>query len=160
MEGMQGKMNDLIASKNPTPGTAQNILTHPTISGFVEELKNYAVKFGDFIDDMHIQTVVFDPDPKGADVTISVLSSDATSDAIKAAADAASPNTIKGNVKVIYDTAMKLNGNVRNVYPSNGDATTLDRHIALVNQMWKSKIDTMTKIIDVVTGVLKIGSLL
>jgi hypothetical protein len=107
---------------------------------------------------LHIQTVIVDPDPAGAAVTISVLSSDADSDAVKNPAD--SPNTIKGTVKVIYDTAMKLNGNVRNIYPSGGDTTMLARHIDLVNQMWKSKIDTMTKIIDGVTGVLKIGSIL
>jgi hypothetical protein len=46
------------------------------------------------------------------------------------------------------------------MYTNNPDAGMLQRHNTLVDQMWKPKTDIMTKMIDRVTGALKMGTLL
>jgi hypothetical protein len=153
LSDLHSKIDNLSAS-NATGVSIPD--THPSVSNFVDELKNYAVQFGKFIDELHIQTVVFDTDPSAspAQVAISVLSSNGPP-------PGGSPSIVKGKVTAIYDTTMEINGNVKATYPSqNPDPAMLNRHNAIVDKMWQSKIDTMTKIIDGITGALKIGSLL
>ena len=41
--------------------------------------------------------------------------------------------------------------------PGGGDTTMLNKHIALLDQIW-TKTETLTKIIDGVTGAFKIGA--
>jgi hypothetical protein len=98
----------------------------------------------------------FDPQNDSAvEVSISVITPSGDS-----ALTQNQPVAIKGKIKAIYDTTIKLNGDVQSMYPSNPDPGMLQRHNTLVDQMWKSKTDIMTKMIDGVTGALKIGSIL
>jgi hypothetical protein len=126
LEDLHGKIDRI--SKTQPVGTPD---VHPSISSF-EELRNYPAQFGKFIDELHIQTVIFDPDSSAptADVVISVITSNGQS-------SAGSSSVVKGKVIAIYDTKMELNGNVTSTYPSekNIDATMLNRRNTLVNQM-------------------------
>jgi hypothetical protein len=135
----------------PNVTVTNNLANHEEVTGFLGNLKRYAKDFADFIDNLHIQTVVFDPQNDApVDVTISVITSgDSTPTQNQ-------PVVVKGKIKAIYDTTIKINGDVQSMYPSNPDAGMLQRHNTLVDQMWKSKTDTMTKMIDGVTGALKL----
>lgn len=114
-----------------------------------------------------MQTVIFDPSTDNiADIAIPIisptLSNEPNADTKNTNIDAKKTEipTVKGKITAVYDTTMKLNDDVQNLYPSKIDTTIWTRHNLLVDQMWKSKTDTMIKIIDSVTGVLKLGSLL
>lgn len=153
--------NNLMHPKNP----AQNILpnnpiSHPEIAGLIGSLKKYGEGFVQFIDEQHIQTVIFDPPTDStADITIPIITSTSSEESNNTDTKKIEIPTVKGKVIAVYDTTMKLNGDVQNLYPSKVDSTIWTRHNAIVDQMWKSKTDTMIKIIDAMTGVLKLGSL-
>lgn len=159
--------NDLIHS-NKTQANLTNtaLLNHPEISGFMGSLKKYGEGFVQFIDEQHIQTVIFESSSDNtADITIPIISttsSESNTDAKNTNTDTKKTEvpTVKGKVSAVYDTTMKLNGDVQNLYPSKIDTTIWARHNALVDQMWASKTATMTKIIDALTGALKLGSIL
>ena len=143
-----------------------NLLNHPEISGFIGSLKKYGEGFVQFIDQQHIQTVIFDPSADNtAEINIQIISptsNESNTDTKNTTTDTKKTeiSAVKGKVAAVYDTTMKTNGDVQNLYPSKIDTTLWTRHNALVDQMWKSKTDTMTKIIDALTGALKLGSLL
>jgi hypothetical protein len=112
---LHGSNTQAIAFTNPN---------HPEITGFVAELRKFAEQFVQFIDELRIQTVIFEADPKVSpeQVTISVISSGGISSSGVQSAPTESTtkqnNTIavKGKINAIYDTTMKLNGDVQNMY--------------------------------------------
>jgi hypothetical protein len=156
-------LKDVINKNQPNAATVA-MLNHPEVSNLLAQFKKYGEEFVRFIDQLHIQTVIFEPAAdSNADVTIKIMSStdEITTDTKTASTDPKKNNvsSVKGKVAAVYDTMMRINGDVQNTYPSKIDPTLWGRHNALVDQMWKSKIDTMIKIIDGITDALKIGRL-
>jgi hypothetical protein len=147
--------------KESPPTETSSIVRHPEVSNFLGTLKKYGEGFVEFIDELHIQTVIFEPTAdSNADITIPIISSlnKTSSDTKNSSTDSKKGDIamVKGKVAAIYDTTMKLNGDVQNMCPTKIDPTIWNRHNLIVDQIWKSKIDTMIKIIDGMTGILKL----
>ena len=134
-------------------GSAQNnsmdtVLNHPSFKSILDDLKQYVENFFKEIETLRVQTIVLSSTYGTESITIST-----------------SPGEpvflpVKGNVTAIYYTSVSLNGDTQNTFPDKIDQIIFDRHNQLVDQMWKARTDTLVKIIDGITGALKIGSLL
>lgn len=101
--------------------------------------------FGNLIN-LHVQTVVYDSQPTTSSGTANTFS--------ETGAPIFLP--VPTNVIAIYDTVIGLNGDTRNSFPKEIDQTVLTRHNALVDTVWKTRNDAITKIIEAIVGALKI----
>lgn len=124
------------------------VIDDESVKKILGELKEFVETFFAEIESLRVQTVVLNS-PTGT-----------ISQTISSAAGEPKFLDTTGTVTATYYTIIKIGGDTQNVFPEKVDQTIFDRHNQLVDQMWKARTDTIVKIIDGITGALKIGTFL
>lgn len=140
--------------------SAQEVLKHPLISGFLSELSTYAHKLLNEVYTLTIQTVVVDvsDSEKNNNVVLTITGS-LLKESNGTNANSL-PDVIKGKTTSVYSTTIELNGNIQNVFPANVDPVIMARHNALVDQTWKSKMEIIEKSIEGISSIIKLAGAL